>query len=100
MWKHKNFINLQLHAVPPITYTAYIYVNGSTTATHLTVGDVATWTGAQIYNTSIYTISGNTIVWNDGTILQYNNVDVLPTDEIVSAGEYTTRSGGGQHNDL
>lgn len=93
MWKHKNFINLQLCA-PPITYEWNIYVNGVTTG--INVGSESssarTWTGEQEFNTSLYTISGNTVVWNDSTILQLNSIDVLPTDTIVENGQYTTRS--------
>lgn len=94
MWKHKNFINLQLCAPPPITTTLNIYVNGITTS--ITVGSesssAGTWTGEQEFNTSSYTINGNTVVWSDGTILQYNGVDVLPTDTIVENRQYTTRA--------
>lgn len=94
MWKHKNFINLQLCAPPPITTTKNIYVNGVITG--ITVGSESssaeTWIGEQEFNTTKYTISGNTVVWSDGTILQYNGVDVLPTDNIVENGQYTTRT--------
>ena len=94
MWKHKNFINLQLCAPPPITTTRNIYVNGVTT--DINVGSesssAGTWTGEQEFNTSSYTINGNTVVWSDGTILQRNSIDVLPTDTIVENGQYTTRS--------
>lgn len=94
MRKHKNFINLQLYAPPPITTTWNIYVNGATTG--ITVGNESssfgTWIGEQEFNTTKYTISGNTVLWSDGTILQYNGEDVLPTDTIVSNGQYTTRA--------
>ena len=88
MWKHKNFINLQLCAFVP-TKTIYVYVNG--TSIELTTSNEI-WADSQEYNTGKYTISGNTVVWNDGTILQYNGTDVLPTNTIVYDGQYTTRS--------
>ena len=93
MWKHKNFINLQLYAPPPILTTRNIYVNGMTIG--INVGSesssAGTWAGEQEFNTSSYTINGNTVVWSDGTILQRNSIDVLPTDTIVENGQYTTR---------
>lgn len=97
MWKHKNFINLQLCA-GPIPYE--VIVNGTTffiqrlSDSGLTGED--TWSYNASINTDIYSISGNTVFWNDGTILQYNGVDVLPTDDIIgiqgNPGIYTTRS--------
>ena len=98
MWKHKNFINLQLCSPPPITTTRNIYVNGITTGINIgsESSSTGTWTGEQEFNTSSYTISGNTVVWNDGTILQYNSVDVLPTDTIVENRQYTTRASASQ----
>lgn len=97
MWKHKNFINLQLHAGPqPFS----IAVNGTTFSIQrlsdsMVTGE-ETWSYNASINTDIYSISGNTVVWNDGTILQYNGVDVLPTDDIIgiegNPGIYTTRS--------
>lgn len=51
-----------------------------------------TWGYNASINTDKYTISGNNVVWNDGTILQYNGVDVLPTANIIGGGEYTTRA--------
>lgn len=88
MWKHKNFINLQLYGFVP-TKTIYVYVNG--TRIRLTTSNEI-WADSQEYNTNFYSISGNTVVWQDGKILQYNGVDVLPTDTIVYDGQYTTRS--------
>lgn len=46
-------------------------------------------TGSNLEN---YTISNGKIVWNDNTILQYNGVDVSPTDDIINNGAYTTRA--------
>lgn len=88
MWKHKNFINLQLCGFAP-TKTIYVYVNG-TSITLTTFNEI--WADSQEYNTNFYSISGNTVVWQDGKILQYNGVDVLPTDTIVYDGQYTTRT--------
>ena len=97
MWKHKNFINLQLCAGPqPFS----IAVNGTTFSIQrlsdsMVTGE-ETWSYNASINTDIYSISGNTVVWNDGTILQYNGVDVLPTDDIIgiegNPGIYTTRA--------
>jgi hypothetical protein len=97
MWKHKNFINLQLCA-GPIPYE--VIVNGTTFSIQRLsdsgLTDENTWSYNASINTGTYSISGNTVVWNDGTILQYNGVDVLPTDDIIgiegNPGIYTTRS--------
>lgn len=95
MWKHKNFINLQLCAGPrPFV----IYVNGEQVEiqrlSDSMVPGEETWSYNASINTDKYTISGNTVVWSDGTILQYNGVDVLPTDniQVYIEGQYTTRS--------
>nr|DAE55202.1 MAG TPA: hypothetical protein [Caudoviricetes sp.] len=93
MWKHKNFINLQLCAGPipfPVTVNGtkvYIKRLSDSGAT----GE-ETWSYNASINTDKYTISSNTVVWNDGTILQYNGVDVLPTDTIYVDVQYTTRT--------
>lgn len=97
MWKHKNFINLQLCAGPQ---PFEISVNGEQVEiqrlSDSMVPGEETWSYNASINTDKYTISGNTVVWNDGTILQYNGVDVLPTDDIIgivgNPGIYTTRS--------
>lgn len=91
MWKHKNFINLQLWA-GPIPFA--IYVNGEEVLIQR-LSDTGesgeeTWSYNASINTDKYSISGNTVVWSDGTILQRNGIDVLPTDNI--SGQYTTRS--------
>lgn len=97
MWKHKNFINLQLCA-GPIPYE--VIVNGTTFSIQR-LSDSGftgenTWSNNASINTDTYSISGNTVVWNDGTILQYNGVDVLPTDDIIgiqgNPGIHTTRT--------
>lgn len=93
MWKHKNFINLQLCA-GPIPFP--IVVNGTDVYIQRLSdsGETGeeTWSYNASINTDIYSISGNTVVWSDGTILQHNSVDVLPTDDIIVGGEYTTRT--------
>lgn len=93
MWKHKNFINLQLYAGPQ---PFVIYMNGEPVViqrlSDSMVPGEETWSYNASINTDNYTISGNTVVWSDGTILQYNGVDVLPTDTIEVIGQYTTRS--------
>lgn len=87
MWKHKNFINLQLCGFT--SGIVIVYVNG--TSIELRTSNEV-WADSQEHNTSLYSIIGNTVVWSDGTILQYNGVDVLPTDKIIIGGQYTTRS--------
>lgn len=93
MWKHNNFINLQLCAGPQ---PFVIHMNGEPVVIQrLSDGGATgeeTWSYNASINTDNYTISGNTVVWNDGTILQYNGVDVLPTDTIEVNGQYTTRA--------
>ena len=92
MWKHKNFINLQLYAGPQ---PFEIYVNGEQVniqrLSDSMVPGEETWSYNASINTDKYTISGNTVVWSDGTILQYNGVDVLPTDTLEINRQYTTR---------
>lgn len=51
-----------------------------------------TWQVHESKNPTVYTTSGNTVVWADGTVLQYNGADVLKTDTIVVDGQYTTRA--------
>lgn len=69
-----------------------ITVNGEKFSIERSRDDIATtWEIDQSVNSDKYSISNNKVVWNDGTILQYNNVDVLPTDEIIN-GAYTTRT--------
>ena len=81
-------LNLQRFA-GPIPYN--ITVNGENVEIERSRDDIATtWEIEQSINSDKYSISNNKVVWNNGEILQYNNVDVLPTDEIIS-GTYTTR---------
>lgn len=100
MWKHNNFINLQLYAPPP-SITFVIYVNGEYTSIAAGSSNF-TWKENYEYfgswaTTSLpeYTLTDTNVVWEDGTILQYDGVDVLPTDTMISEGQYTTRSNGG-----
>lgn len=86
---------------PPMSFNKTIILNGVETS----VGffDVAIW--GKSYENILpwspsnlqYTISNGKVVWEDGTILQYNGVDVLPTDSVIENGVYTTREidGGG-----
>lgn len=88
MWKHKNFINLQLCAgIVPVK----VHINGELVLIDRLSETATTWAENASVNTDKYTINDNKVVWNDGTILQLNGVDVLPTDGIHST-EYTTRS--------
>lgn len=73
--------------IPPLV----ISVNGNDVTIYLTA--TQTWQGCASEN-STYSIEGNIVVWSDGTILQYNGVDVLPTDSIRPSLQYTTRSAG------
>lgn len=87
-------LNLQRFAPPPLTYSIKITVNGI--ENQITMGDYLSWgdnySNLKDWFTLPYSISDNKVVWNDGTILQYNGVDVLPTDDIINNGQYTTRS--------
>lgn len=86
MWKHKNFINLQLCAAEYYDIT----VNGTAVSVNVTLGYM--WKNMAVDNSTLYSCTDTNVVWNDGTILQYNSVDVLPTDNIISNGQYTTRA--------
>ena len=54
----------------------------------LTVGRILNWL---VDLPVIKVVVDNKVVWSDGTILQYNGTDVLPTDTFVESGTYTTR---------
>lgn len=86
MWKHNNFINLQLCAVPPELWN--ISIDGEDVSVS-TSGGKYTW---QYCVSSDFTITSTNVLYNN-KVLQYNGVDVLPTDELVNDGQYTTRSG-------
>lgn len=74
----------------PIGYS--ITVNSEDFTINRTRDDIATtWEMDASANTDLYSIDNNLVVWNDGTILQYNGVDVLPTDYIENDA-YTTRA--------
>ena len=78
---------------PPISSDIYIKVNGTQYGiTYADDDEVYSWEALQNKNNTKYTISNGKVVWNDGTILQYNGIDVLPTDVVVEAREYTTRT--------
>ena len=68
---------------PVVNYT--VYVNGNAETISMNAMDY-TWQGQG------FIIRDNKVLWRDGTILQHNGVDVLPTDEVISNGQYTTRS--------
>ena len=73
----------------PATITIIITINGANVDGELSGGN-ATWeNNAAQFQCSI---SGSNVVYSDGTILQYNGVDVLPTDNIRDGAEYTTRA--------
>lgn len=79
---------------PPISLTYFITVNDVANV-KLSVNPELhgySWQGnATGSNLENYTISNGKVIWNNGTILQYNGVDVLPTDDIINNGVYTTR---------
>lgn len=69
-----------------------ITVNGEDFTIVRTRDDInPSWADEQSANSTLYSISGNTVVWENGGILQLNSVDVLPTDEIDNTS-YTTRA--------
>ena len=69
-----------------------ITVNGENFTIVRTRDDInPSWADEQSANSTLYSISGNTVVWGNGGILQLNSVDVLPTDEIDNTS-YTTRA--------
>lgn len=79
----------RLRFAPPVGHATPITVNGDVITINTDVNDEI-WQSNAEKNLDVYSISGNTVVWNDGTILQYNGVDVLPTANIIDGGEYTT----------
>lgn len=88
-------LNLQRFA-PPITQTVSIILNGEETGIPF-AGDTVIWGESYTILTTSglptsYSIVDNKVVWNDGTILQYNGTDVLPTDKPITNGVYTTRT--------
>lgn len=86
MWYKLNIQNF----AGPIPYD--ITVNDENFTIVRTRDDInTTWEIDASANTSLYSINNNLVIWNNGTILQYNGVDVLPTDYIHTAA-YTTRA--------
>ena len=82
-------LNIQNFA-GPIGYS--ITVNSENFTINRTRDDIATtWEMDARANSDLYSIDNNLVVWNDGTILQYNGIDVLPTDYIENVA-YTTRA--------
>lgn len=75
---------LKFLAEPVVSLT--VYVNGNVHTIQMNAMD-NTWQGQEGFN-----IRDNKVLWRDGTILQHNGVDVLPTDDVISDGQYTTRS--------
>ena len=70
----------------------YIIINGQSVECGGAQNNGVTFTTFQ--GTPPWTISDNKVVYSDGTILQYNGIDVLPTDTILTQAEgaYTTRA--------
>ena len=84
-------LNLQRFVSDPLAPMP-IYVNGNLTS--LTISYFSDFENNSSNNSTMYTISNGKVVWKDGTILQYNGVDVLPSDGIVENRQYTTRANG------
>ncbi len=82
-------LNIQGFAQPEVGEHLRITING--TQYSFASGGDYTWNGNTSRNT-FYTISNNKVLFTDGTILQYNGVDVLPTDVVSKGNAYTTRA--------
>ena len=75
----------------PIPYD--ITVNGEAFTIVRTRDDInTTWEIDQSANSTLYSINNSKVIWQNGGILQYNGVDVLPTDLINADSAYTTRA--------
>ena len=75
----------------PIPYN--ITVNGEAFTIVRTRDDInTTWEIDQSANSTLYSINNSKVIWQNGGILQYNGVDVLPTDLINADSAYTTRA--------
>ena len=75
----------------PIPYD--ITVNGEDFTITRTRDDInTTWEMEQSANSTLYSINNSKVIWQNGGILQYNGVDVLPTDLINAGSAYTTRA--------
>ena len=80
----------ELKFAGPIPYS--ITVDGEAFTIVRTRDDInTTWEIDASANTHLYSIDNNLIIWKERPILQYNGVDVLPTDYIHSGAAYTTR---------
>lgn len=83
-------LNIQRFA-GPIPYS--ITVNGEDFTIVRTRDDInTTWEIDQSANSTLYSINNSKVIWKNGGILQYNGVDVLPTDLINADSAYTTRA--------
>lgn len=87
----KKYGGLQFFAPAPEPNTISISVNGENVVLYYTE-TTNTFSKIAAASSAPYTISDNKVVWNDGTILQYNGTDVLPTDTVVANAAYTTRA--------
>ena len=74
---------------PPVGGNRNITINGTAYSFSYVEGNT-TWSGNP--GNTFYTISNDKVLFTDGTIIQYNGVDVLPTDSVVVNGAYTTRA--------
>lgn len=82
-------LNIQNFAKPEVGEHLSITING--TQYNFASGGDYTWNGNTSRNT-FYTISNNKVLFTDGTVIQYNGVDVLPTDAVSKGNAYTTRA--------
>ena len=84
---------------PEAGVSADITVNGSAvhiSGTLLPSETTATWLNVN-QTTPQYSIENDKVIWlSNGEILQHNVVDVLPDDEIIGDGVYTTRAATSQ----
>lgn len=90
--------NIITHA-PPIAITFIIYVNGSKVSFGATgTSSDRTWQTNWDYfgdywapSKVPYTLTDTNVIWENNSILVYNDIDVLPTDSMIHEGNYTTR---------
>ena len=89
----------ELKFPPEAGVSADITVNGSAvhiSGTLLPSETTATWFNVN-QTTPQYSIENDKVIWlSTGEILQYEGVDVLPGDEIIGNGAYTTRAATSQ----
>lgn len=83
-------LNIQGFAIPEVGQYTSITING--TQYNFESGGVDQSWGGNTSRNTFYTISNNKVLFTDGTILQYNGVDVLPTDAVSMDNAYTTRA--------